>query len=235
MRKLVFSLLIIGMIVGGVFAQEEDEKANIRIAHLSSDAGEVDISLSVDDTMAVQETLEFGDVSDWSEVDLGTYSLAVVSTDEELEDAILETELELEAGDWITLAIIGEVEKETLALQPLIEDYSPLGAYQSRLSVFHAVSNYDPVNVIVNDVELIRYLGYPGFWGPDSDGFITFDILAQTSDIRVEQEGGNITAELEDIVLGGNRHYFFAIAGTPDDPQFVFVATDLEPVMSEEE
>ena len=215
MRKLVFSLLIISMIVSGAFAQEEDEKANIRIAHLSSDAGEADISLSVDDTVAIQETLEFGDVSDWSEVDPGTYSVAVVSTDEELEDAILETELELEAGDWITLAIIGEAEKETVAAQVLVEDYSPLGAYQSRLSVFHAVPNYDPVNVIVNDVELIRYLGYPGFWGPDSDGFITFDILAKTSDIRVEQEDGDIAAELEDVVLGGNRHYFFAIAGTP--------------------
>lgn len=234
MYKFILSLLIITMIAGGAFAQE-DVKANIRIVHLSSDATEADVSVNADDTVVVQQTLEFGDATDWSEVDLGTYSLAVTPTDEELEDAILEADVELEAGDWITLAIIGEVEKETIALQVLVEDFSPLGAYESRLSVFHAVHNYDPVNVVVNDVELIRYLGYPGFWGPDSDGFITFDILAQTSDIRVEQEGGEVTAELEDIVLGGNRHYFFAIAGVPADPQFVFIATDLESMTPEEE
>jgi hypothetical protein len=232
MYKLILSLLIISMIVGGVFAQD-DETANIRIVHLSSDASEVDVLLNAGDVLVLHETYEFGEISDWLEVDAGAYSSAVVSTGGELEEAILETQLELEAGDWVTLAVIGEVEKETVALQVLVEDYSPLDAYQSRLSVFHAVPNYDPVNVIVNDVELIRYLGYPGFWGPDSDGFITFDILAQVSDILVEQEDGDIVAALDDIVLGGNRHYFLAIAGAPTTPQFIFVAADLESVEEE--
>lgn len=235
MRKLFLTLFIIGVVVGSVFAQDEDAKANIRIAHLSSDAGEATISLNADDITAMEEIFEFGTVSDWEEVDLGTYSVAVVPIEGDLEDALLEAEVELEAGDWVTVAVIGQVVKDTVALQVLAEDYSPLDAFQSRLSVFHAVPNYNPVNVIVNDVELIRYLGYPGFWGPDSDGFITFDLLAQVSDIRVEQEGGDVTAELDDIVLGGNRHYFLAVAGVAADPQFVFVASDLEVASTEDE
>lgn len=234
MRKLFIVLFLLSTAVTAVLAQE-DEQARIRIAHLSSDAGEVDIYLNADDDLILQETFEFGDVSDWVEVDPGEYSAAVVPFEGELEDAILEADLELEAGDWITVAAIGEVEKETVALQVLVEDYSSLDSFQSRLSVFHAVPNYDPINVIVNDVELIRYLGYPGFWGPDSDGFISFDILAQSSDIRLEQEDGTVTAELEDIVLGGNRHYFLAVAGVPGDPEFVFVASDLEEIAEEEE
>lgn len=234
MRKLFIVLFLLSMAVTAVLAQE-DEQARIRIAHLSSDAGEVDMYLNADDDLILQETFEFGDVSDWIEVDPGEYSAAVVPFEGELEDAILEADLELEAGDWITVAAIGEVEKETVALQVLVEDYSSLDSFQSRLSVFHAVPNYDPINVIVNDVELIRYLGYPGFWGPDSDGFISFDILAQSSDIRLEQEDGTVTAELEDIVLGGNRHYFLAVAGVPGDPEFVFVASDLEEIAEEEE
>jgi hypothetical protein len=235
MRKLIVSLLIIGIFVGGVFAQDDDKKANIRIAHLSSDSGEIVISLNTDDILAMQETYEFADVTAWEEVNLGTFSISIVPAEAELEETLLEAEIELEAGDWITVAIIGEVEKETIAVQVLVEDYSPLDAFESRLSIFHAISNYDPVNVIVNDEELIRYLGYPGFWGPDSDGFITFDILAQSSDIRIEQEGGDVTAELEDVVLGGNRHYFLAIAGVAADPQFVLVASDLGAPETEEE
>ena len=234
MRKFIVILLITGFMVSGVIAQEE-EKANIRIAHLSSDAGEVSVSLNVDDDTVMEDIFEFGNVSDWEEVDLGTYSLAIVPVEGELEDALLEADVELEAGDWITVAVIGEVIKNTLAIQVLLEDYSPLDTFQSRLSVFHAIPNYDPVNVIVNDVELIRYLGYPGFWGPDSDGFITFDLFAQVSDIRVEQVGGDVTAELDDIVLGGNRHYFLAIAGVGADPQFTFVASDLESITTEDE
>jgi len=234
MRKLILSLVVIGLMISGVFAQDE-EMANIRIIHLSSDAGEASISLHDGDTEIMQEIFEFGDASDWELVDEGTYSIAVVLGDDDIEDAILEDDIELEAGDWITVAVIGEVEKETIALQVLIEDYSPLGSFQSRLSVFHAIPNYDPVNVIVNDVELIRYLGYPGFWGPDSDGFITFDILAQASDIRVEQEGGDVASEIEDVALGGNRHYFLAVAGVAADPQFVLVASDLETIPTEED
>lgn len=234
MRKIILILFLVGVILGSVWAQDETEEANIRIVHLSSDAGEVDIYLNLDDTLLLQETFEFGEISDWVSVEPGTYMIAVVPAEGDIEDAVLETELELEADDWITVAAIGEVEKETLALQALVEDYSPLDAFQARLSVFHAVPNYDPINVIVNDVELIRYLGYPGFWGPDSDGFISFDILAQTSDIRLEQQDETIAAELEDIVLGGNRHYFLAVAGSPNDPEFVFIGSDLEVLETEE-
>jgi hypothetical protein len=233
MRKVVLCLVILGLVVGGVFAQEV-EKANIRIAHLSSDAGDVDIYLNTGDTNVSQDTYSFGDVSEWMDVAPDTYTVTVVPTEGTMEDAIVETELDVEAGDWVTVAAIGEVEKETVALQTLVEDYSPLGPFQSRLSVFHALPNFDPVNIFVNDVELIRYLGYPGFWGPDSDGFITFDILAKTSDIRLEQIDETVVVELDDIVLGGNRHYFLAIAGTPDDPQYVFIPADLEPVPTEE-
>lgn len=228
MRKIFIVLFVLGIAFGAVVAQDEEEQAHIRVAHLSSDAGEVDIYLNAGDELIMQDTYEFGDVSNWLTVDPGEYSVAVVPFEGELEDAILEDDLELESGDWITVAAIGEVEKDTVALQVLVEDYSALDSFQARLSVFHAVPNYDPINVIVNDVELIRYLGYPGFWGPDSDGFISFDILAQPSDIRLEQQDGTVAAELEDIVLGGNRHYFLAIAGTPADPEFVFVASDLE-------
>jgi len=229
MRKILLVLLVLSITVSIGWAQDEED-VNIRVAHLSSDAGEVDVYINAGDTLILQRTFDFSDVSQWIELEPDTYSVAVVPADGELEDAILEAELELESGDWLTVAAIGEVEKETLSLQILAEDYSSLDSFQSRLSIFHALPNYEPVNVLVNDVELIRYLGYPGFWGPDSDGFISFDLLAQTSDIRLEQEDGTVTVELEDVVLGGNRHYFLAIAGIASDPQFVFVPSDLEEV-----
>jgi len=228
MRKILLALLVLAVAVGIGFAQDEDS-ANVRVAHLSANAGEVDVYINAGDTLILQQTFEFSDVSQWIELEPDTYSVAIVPAEEDIEDAILEAELELESGDWFTVAAIGEVD-DTLSLQVLAEDYSSLDSFQSRLSIFHAVPNYEPVNVLVNDVELIRYLGYPGFWGPDSDGFISFDVLAQTSDIRLEQEDETVTVELEDVVLGGNRHYFLAIAGVAGDPQFVFVPADLEEI-----
>lgn len=215
------------------FAQEE--VAQVRIAHLSADAGPVDVYVNFDDELILEETFEFSDITSWLELEPGTYSVVIVPEDGEIEEAVLEAELEVADGDWLTVVALGEAEKETLAVQVLAEDYSALDSFQSRLSVFHAVPNYDPVNVLVNDVELIRFLGYPGFWGPDSDGFISFDLLAQTSDIVLEQDDGTVAVELEDVVLGGNRHYFLAIAGVAGDPQFIFVGEDLETAEMESE
>ena len=235
MRKIMIAVFVISVLVASVgLAQDEAEIGNIRIAHLSSDAGEVDVYVNAGDTLVLQQSFEFSDISNWLELEPNTYSLAIVPTGGELEDAVLEADLDLESGEWFTVAAIGEVSKETLSLQVLDEDYSSLDTFQSRLSVFHALPNYEPVNVLVNDVELIRYLGYPGFWGPDSDGFISFDLLAQTSDIRLEQEAGTVTIELEDVVFGGNRHYFLAIAGSTNEPQFVFVSTALDEVVESE-
>jgi len=229
MRKILMALFVLSaFVVINVAQDDEMSMANIRVVHLSSDAGEVDVYVNQGDTLILQEIFDFSEISDWIELEPATYSIAVVPTGGELEDAVLEADLELASGEWFTIAAIGEVEKETLSLQVLEEDYSTLDVFQSRLSIFHALPNYDPVNVLVNDVELIRYLGYPGFWGPDSDGFISFDLLSQTSAIRLEQEDGTVTVELEDVVLGGNRHYFLAIAGVASDPQFVFVSADLE-------
>lgn len=228
MRKILIVLLIMSVFIGASIAQDEEMSANIRITHLSSDAGEVDVYVNQGDTLILQQIYEFSNISNWIELEPDTYSIAVVPVDGDLEDALLEVDLELESGDWFTVAMIGEVQKDSLSLQSLEEDYSPLDSFQSRLSIFHAIPNYDPVNVLVNDVELIRFLGYPGFWGPDSDGFISFDLLAQTSTVRLEQEDETVTVEIEDVVLGGNRHYFLAIAGVPTDPQFIFVPADLE-------
>lgn len=231
MRKILLVLFVLSFFFSTAIAQD-DEMAQVRIIHLSADAGAVD--LYVDGDLLIAE-VEFGTATDWMEMDEGTYSVAVVPTEGDLEDAVLEAELEVEAGDWVTVAAIGQAGRDTLALQVLAEDYSPLEPFQARLSVFHAVPNYDPINVVVNDVELIRYLGYPGFWGPDSDGFISFDILAQPTSIRLEEQDGTVAVELEDIVVGGNRHYFLAISGVASDPDYVFIASDLEMMPEEDE
>ena len=232
MRKILIALFMLFVFIGASIAQDDElDNAYLRVVHLSSDAGDVDVN--VGETSILQQTFGFSDISDWIELEPDTYSIAVVPVGDDLEDAIIETDIELASGEWFTVAVIGEVEKDTLLLQVLEEDYSPIDPFQSRLSIFHAVPNYDPVNVLVNDVELIRFLGYPGFWGPDSDGFISFDLLAQTSTIRLEQEDDTVTVEIEDVVLGGNRHYFLAIAGVPSTPQFILVPTELEDIEGE--
>jgi len=217
----VVALLLIA--AGTVSAQEADS-AFVRFGHFSVDADEVDVY--VDGEVAV-EGLDFPDVSDWMEVSAGTYSVAVAPAGEAIGEAILgPTDYELAAGDWVTVAVIGDVEHETLAAQVLTEDYSDIGQGETRLSVFHAILAGPPVNVMVNDTELVHGLGYPGYFGPESDGFVTSDIVARAYDVKITLDDGTTVLDLGELLLGAGRGYFVALAGAPTDPTFVVVTTD---------
>jgi hypothetical protein len=228
-----FMILVVTLTLLLVFAAialgQDTDSAHIRFAHFSVDAGEVDIYVDGD---VVASNVAFPDVSNWMEVSAGTVSVAVTAAGGSLDDAVLgPMDVEIAGGDWLTVAVIGDVAHDTLAVQVLVEDYGELLGGETRLSVFHAIGDAPPLNVMANDTELVTLLGYPGYFGPESDGFAVRDIIAQPYEISLTTEDGSEFLNVGEVLMGEGRNYFVAAVGLAADPQFVLVVTDPNDMM----
>lgn len=233
MRRLLTLLVVMTfLLVFTASAMGQDmEGAHIRFGHFSVDAGEVDIYV---DGKVVADGVAFPDVSPWIEAD-GTVSVAVSAAGDTLENAVLgPVDVELADGDWISVVVIGTVAQDSLAVQLLEEDFSESVGGEARLTVFHAIGDAPPVNVLVNDTELVTLLGYPGYFGPESDGFAVRDIIAQAYEISLTLEDGTEVINAGEVLMGEGRNYFVAAVGLAADPQFVLVVTDPNEMMMEE-
>jgi len=167
-------------------------------------------------------------VGAWREMDADVYQLAVTPAGESVEDAVLEADIPLATDSHVTIAVIGSIEKENLAVQLVVEDFSAIATGETRLGVFHAISDAPPVNLVVNGEPLVFTLGYPGYLGPDSDGFSSVDIVAGTHTIQITLADGTVVLDLGDLVMGAGRNYFVAATGLASNPLYVVSVTEME-------
>jgi len=223
MRKLIVLLLLLIFVVP-VMAQSEDV-AHVRIAQFSVDAPTMDVYI---DGMLEVASVDFPVVSDWMEIPAGTHSIAIAPAGTSAEDAVIgPINVDFAADSWLTVAAIGLAGNNTLDAQVLVEDYSDLNTAEARLSVFHGILGVDLVNVIANGTTLIGGLGYPGTFGEESDGFETVDVVVNTYNIEIQLEDGTTAVDVGSLQLGENRNYFIALVGTPANPQFVVMTSDI--------
>ena len=178
---------------GGVRqAAAQDSEAFIRLGHFSPGMGEIELYL--DRQLVEFGPLRFGSVTDWSAQDPGSYRVTVTRSGAPLAEALLDTTVTLEAGQRVTLAIIGEVIRGTAVVFPLVEDYSPIEPGLARVTVLHAVPDLGLVDIHLNDgSELVQGLTYPG---------TATSVEAWDGSARVE-------------VIGGARTLAFEPADTP--------------------
>lgn len=228
MRRLTMIFAILFLLVIGVAAQDMSG-AHVRIAHFSPDAGSVD--LYVDGALLAEE-VNFGDVTEWESYEAGKHVVTIVPTGETADNSVLDVDVSLNDGDWVTVAVIGEAARDTLSAQVLLQDYSPTNEGETRVTFFNAIPDGRPVDFYANDVALAVTVGYPGFLGPDSDGMASSDIVAGTYTLSAKGDDGSDLAAIEDVTLGAGRYYLFAAVGLAADPQYVFVSTDLEELMA---
>jgi hypothetical protein len=231
MRKLPFLFFVLLLTVMPIMAQDL-ESAFMRAAHFSADADTVDVFVNGERTLT---GLNFGDISDWMRVDAGSYTIAVVSEGGEAADAVLSQEFTLDARNWATIAVIGEIESETLAFQPIVENLIAIPDGLSRVGLFHGASGVRPVNVSdEDDNDLVIGLGYPGTF-EGSDGYTAIDIAAGEHTLTMSDADGETLNEVGPTVLGSGRYYFYAAIGTVDASAFVFDITDVDAVMGTSE
>lgn len=126
---------------------DDEGTANVRVAHLSPDAPNVDVFV---DDEAVLEDVPFKAVSDYLELPAGTYNVKVAPAGEGPESAVLEEDLDVPAAD-LTVAAVGEVadENQPLELAVFEDDNSDPGDDTARVRAVHASPDAPAVDVVV--------------------------------------------------------------------------------------
>ena len=226
MRKFFFVVLTMLLLALPAMAQDDSRSVYLRAAHFSVDAPEVDVY--VNGELAL-EAFDFPDVSNWMELEAGTHTVDIVPTGGAIEDVVLSGDYDLSAGDWATLAVIGEAGRDTLAIQAIIDNLNNIPDGLTFVSAFHAITDLDPVNVFVGDTELVRLLSYPGTIA-DTDGYVSDTIVAGDYDFDIQAEDSTSLLSVDTSTLGAGRAYFLAAVGTAENPLFVFIPTDVESI-----
>lgn len=128
-------------------AGDAEETANVRVAHLSPDAPNVDVFV---DDEPVLEDVPFKTVSEYLELPAGTYNVKVAPAGEGADAAVLEEDLEVPAAD-LTVAAIGEVadENQPLELAVFEDDNTDPGDDTARVRAVHASPDAPAVDVVV--------------------------------------------------------------------------------------
>jgi uncharacterized surface protein with fasciclin (FAS1) repeats len=198
-------------------------RAHIRVAHLSPDAGAVDIYLGGE--LTDLQGVTFGTVSGWIEIPAGAQQVAIAAAGDEPGGTITRR---VEAGTWVTIAAIGVVGADNFDVAFLVEDYTALAEGQARVSVFHAITFAPAVDINVNGSPLIINLGYPGTQG-DNDGFAIRDVPAATYDLSVTVFGSpeSVVLDAPGVALSAGNNYLIVAAGTPTNPQALVIPTNI--------
>src|SRR5690606_35668730 len=129
---LMVLLMALALTSVGVFAQLEDpepapDAAFVRIAHLSPETPA--IKAFVDGESRISG-LAYGTVTRWLDFAPGTYTFAIGTTSHPAAAEIGDTELELEAGSFTTLAADGS--DDALQSLTIVEDFSRLPSGEAR-------------------------------------------------------------------------------------------------------
>jgi hypothetical protein len=185
--------------------------------------------------------LVFADISEWIEIDAANMDVAVVSAGAAIANAIIQgTGAPLCPDSWVTIAAIGFAETNTLAIQPIMEDFRPLPANTARLTVFHGIPNAPPVNVqLVGGNLLIGGLTYPGQAAAlgisdepsanDGTAVRTLDIGVYDLAITRQDVSYLPIISFEDLALERGKNYLLAIIGSLNQPTYSLADTVVPP------
>ncbi|MFW5748918.1 MAG: DUF4397 domain-containing protein [Chloroflexota bacterium] len=183
----------------------------VRVAHLSSGTPAVDVY--IDGELTSIQGLEFPQITDFVELPVGSYDVAVTAAGEPLESAVLTFELDVEGGAYLTAAAIGILANDTLDAQVIEEDFSPVDPGLVRITLFHAFPGLGPVDLLRDDgLEAIRFIDFPSAQG-DNDGYFSVDLLAGTYDFSIVSavDPNNVIAEVTGLTYQNGSNYFIAV------------------------
>jgi uncharacterized surface protein with fasciclin (FAS1) repeats len=207
-------------------ASSDVQTAHVRVAHLSPDTPPVNIY--IDGEPSDIQTIAYPTITGWVEVPVGTYSIAAVPIEEDLDAAVIGAiDLSFAPNAWNTIAAVGSFENGTLSAQLIAEDYATeLPAGQSRITLYHAVEGAPDVDVKFADgTVLVQGLSYTGEF--------SLDVAADTYDIQVFEAGtDNLLLDLADTIIEVGSFYFVGLTGTQDSVQASVAAVGLNQVVT---
>lgn len=178
------------------------ETANVRAAHMSPDAPNVDIY--VDDALALDD-VPFRAVSDYLTVPVGGRQITITEAGNQ-SNAVFDGELTLEAMDY-TLVAAGELTEETFEVLPLTDDTTDPGSDTARLRAVHVSPDAPTVDITV-EAGPVLFDGVPfktAGSGTVAPGDYTVQIRPDT-----ETNDGQVVYDADVSLAGGTVYTAFA-------------------------
>jgi hypothetical protein len=220
-------LLTLADDIQGDLRTVDDENASltgfIRVVHLSSGTPPIDAYLNEQATEL--EAVEFSEITDFIEVEIGAHTVQIVTGDD-ASDALIETDIVLRGGQYLTIAIYGFIEGDTFGVIAFEEDLSPIERGLFRLTVFQAIPTGASLAVLRDDgLDVISFLTYPGFLGGSSSakaelvtGAYGFSVVDLSNSLET-------LVEIPIISYGEGRNYLLAFI--PIDVGYVIESIEL--------
>lgn len=176
--------------------------ANVRVAHLSPDAPNVDVY--VDDDRALPD-VSFRTVSDYLELPVGDHTVTITAAGDP-DTVVLEDDVTVETGAY-TIAAIGELGEGTSVFQTLVlmDDNSVVDDDTARVRIVHASPDARGVDIAVagGDV-LVEDVTF-------GDAAYV-EVPAGQYDLQVRQSGEDyVAAEFSEEFAGGTVYTAYAI------------------------
>ncbi|WP_424018580.1 DUF4397 domain-containing protein [Halorientalis pallida] len=141
--------------------EDEDDPAEVRVIHASPDAPAVDVFVGGN---PVLEDVPFKTVSDYLELDPGSYDVAVAPAGAGAGSAVIDTEVTVEADTDYTVAATGRLAdiQATVLVDDNDDDFPPL----PRVRVVHLSPDAPAVDVVKDtffgDLDLVEDLEFRG-------------------------------------------------------------------------
>ncbi len=219
MTKLLALLILSLMAILPVAAQ--DEMAMLRVAHFSPDAPAVDVYVNGDVAVA---NLSFSAVTPFLELAADTYEVAVAPAGTSIDDAVIgPVELTLEAASATTVAAVGSVDAGTLTATVIEEDYSPIDAGSTRITVVHAIENESAIDIYGSSILLVQALRYPEGSG---DGAFTRDVPVGRYNFEANIAETDTTIRVANgVELAEGEYYLIAALGPQANEGEMLVVT----------
>ena len=195
----------------------------LRVGHFSTGAPAVDIY--IDGSLTDVQSLEFPGLTEYVELPIGSYEIAVVPEGGELDDAIATGDLTIGGDEYTLAAVYGVSENNSLDVLLIEEDNTPLAPGYFRLTVFHSVFGSGPIDVLRNDgLDPVRFLAYPGYTG-DNDGLTSVDMVGGNYVFSVVSSDDNtsVIAELPAIDYVAGRNYFLGVIQGENGYSFSYI------------
>ncbi|WP_276301584.1 DUF4397 domain-containing protein [Halorussus lipolyticus] len=204
---------------------QDPENSAVRIAHMSADAPAVDVLV---DNETIAQDLEFGDVTDYLDLQEGEYRVSIVTA--ENETTVLARQVSVPANDRLTLAAVGQVaenateEFRLVALQDASR--APSGSNAS-VRLVHVSPDLGPVDVTVNRTGEVLFddvrFGNATEYVTVPSGVYTLNVREATED-----NNGTLVSSHTESLVNATAYSAFAAPEDeqPDEPVALFVAID---------
>ncbi len=230
MLRLVGVLVVVGLLVTAspLFAQDQAE-VYVRVGLFAPGLDQATVTID-DQLLDGRPELQFGAMSDWFLVPSGVHEVAILPSTDLVGAEGLRTDVTLEAGRWVTLAVIGGAAGAPLQIQPIMQKTDPLAPGETRITLFNAVPGSLPIDFQLSDgTLLISAVNYPNALLA-SDGTYTIDIVAGPRAIQITpfDDRARVLVDLPNVNFAAGVYHFLVVGGLQESPLPFLLVTDPE-------